>query len=159
MQWFIIYPFHKILMRSFPADTHFPILVLKLTLTRRKQFLICPGFSSYLSPFELHLIDSLTVWDLVFHCLQWEDSSLIFFLFFLWWILVRLRRDFLFLFRNFNNCAIPPDVYYSVRLVKCCWSLGFLKRNLWHNFSFQYTNPYAEYPSLMHTNQHLYWPH
>lgn len=94
---------------------------------------------------------SLTVWDLGLHWLQ-REVSLLLFLFFLWWIPVKLWRLF---FSSEVSTAVPflqMPTYDSTRVVKHCWSFGFQKRNLWHNLSFQYTNPHAEDPYLRLAN-------
>lgn len=154
MQWFIIFPFLSILMRSFPIDTCFPFLVLKLTFWGRKQIsfqlLIYPGFGSYLDQFELHLLALQSeIWGYIGY-----SEKLVYFCFcfscggFLW-------NSGAFFFSSGVSTAVlflQMPTYDSTRVVKHCWSLGFQKRNLWHNLSFQYTNPHAEDPYLMLAN-------
>lgn len=135
-----------------------PFFCLKNFSWRRKwisfQLLIYTEFGLYLNQFELHLTDSLTVWDLGLLWLQRDDSLLLLLFFLWWWIPLKLRRLFFFSSEVWTAVLSTPDGYDSTRVVQHCWSLvtGFQNQNLWHNLLCRYTNPHADYPYLMLAN-------
>lgn len=135
-------PCNNLLLINFRA--YFPFLALRLTLREEKknvsfQFLIYPGFGSYLNQFELHLTESH---NLVFGVIVVTLKTVYYSFVFLVVESVKFRRYFFFSLPEVStadllyNPICPQKGCYSIKIGKHHYLLGFQKLSLWHSLWF-----------------------